>query len=379
MTKLSTLYKVNSRGSLQEWTIAFGEDNGFGYYEVEWGQMGGKLQKERTVIEKGKNIGKVNETTPAQQAENEARSMWTKKQERSGYSTYLPSGKQFRPMLAKSYNNPGPDLSSLKDGKHVSFPCYYQPKLDGIRCTAEKMSPGFVRLQSRQGKEFTSLSQIQKDLVAQLPQVCGLKFDGELYVHGDEFQDLVSAIKRDKPSASSHLVEYHIYDLYDPNNPEYTFEDRYSLLQDTLQVSDSIKLVKTITLRNQDEVEQTLLDNCNLGYEGIMLRNKEGVYKVDGRSKDLQKVKLFRDEEFVIVGAEENKGKLKGTATFICETSDGAQFKCIPEGSHEQRTEYWDKRDECIGKYLTVRFFSVTTSAKPVPRFPIGVSIRDYE
>ncbi len=41
--------------------------------------------KPHTVISEGKNIGKKNETTPLQQAINEARSAWIKKKE-SGYS-----------------------------------------------------------------------------------------------------------------------------------------------------------------------------------------------------------------------------------------------------------------------------------------------------
>ena len=105
----------------------------------------------------------------------------------------------------------------------------------------------------------------------------------------------------------------------------------------------------------------------------------DGIYKLGHRSYDLLKVKDFQDAEFEIIGGYENKGGQTGQCTLVCKTADGTEFGVKPEGTSEQRKWYWKNLDSIIGKKLTVRFFSWTTSKYPVPRFPIGVGIRDYE
>jgi DNA ligase-1 len=372
---LPLLYKMNSRGKLQTWLIVTYNAK-TPRYEVTHGQLGGSLQTTYTDVAEGKNIGKSNETTPYGQCMMEAKSMWEKKQARNGYSLNKPAQKAFRPMLAKSYAHPGKDLTKLKDGGKITFPCYYQPKLDGIRCCAFRTRTGQTKLTSRQGKEFLSLEHLNQQY-SDIPH--DVLIDGELYVHGEEFQDLVSSIKRDAPSANSHKIEHHVYDAYFSGEPHLSFEDRIAKLEDIVEGLDKVNLVMKGVAAARDEVSDLCNEWCGLGYEGIMLRNFAGAYKVDGRSADLQKVKMFQDGEYIIKGAVENKGKLKGTATFICSTEDGTLFKCIPEGTHAQRSEYWDNKDKYIHKMLTVRYFSMTTSDNPVPRFPIGVIVRDYD
>jgi DNA ligase-1 len=48
-----------------------------------------------------------------------------------------------------------------------------------------------------------------------------------------------------------------------------------------------------------------------------------------------------------------------------------------PEGTIKERERYYREREEYMGKQLTVRFQNLT--ALGVPRFPVGVTIRDYE
>jgi len=390
--KFSPLYKIDSKGKVRVWEISISDGVGlYPQYIIRHGVHGGKMVKTSTDIKVGKNIGRANETTAAEQCSMEAQSLWNKQLNRKGYSQAIPSSgtiQKFSPMLAKSYNKPGTDLTDLKDGHHIGYPCLYQPKLDGIRCIAstDVHSNGAysIYLKSRQNKVFYSLPHICDEIQnMKYFQVTGSKLylDGELYVHGDEFQDLVSAIKRDKPSEDSPKVQYHIYDVYDRDNPDWPCDERMKWLEQNLVTSDTIKLVKAETLNNASEVRTQLDAQIKLGYEGIMLRNTDGVYKARGRSKDLQKVKLFIDEEFEIVDAKENKGKMAGQCTFICKTKDGHTFGVKPEGTDAVRKQYWVdwQAGTLMGKMLTVRFFAWTTSKKSVPRFPVGIAIRDYE
>jgi DNA ligase-1 len=206
--------------------------------------------------------------------------------------------------------------------------------------------------------------------------------DGELYVHGEEFQELIHLIKRDEPHPDSKKIEYHIYDMIDLDKDKLSFSERtvrIKTLAEKAGALNKVVLVTTNVINNETAMKKAQDWAEKNGYEGIMLRNCGAPYKIGHRSHDLLKVKQFQDAEFKIVGAYENKGKQEGQCTIECVTDEGTKFGVKPEGTDEQRRWYWKHKDEIIGKKLTVRFFSWTTSEHPVPRFPIGVSIRDYE
>jgi DNA ligase-1 len=120
------------------------------------------------------------------------------------------------------------------------------------------------------------------------------------------------------------------------------------------------------------------------GNEGLMVRNKQGLYQLGARSYDLQKYKEFQDDEYTIVGFKEGDGLEKGCVIWICEvpsapkgTKDKKQFAVRPRGSHEERAEAFKTASDQIGKKLTVRFQELTDDG--IPRFPVGIAIRNYE
>ena len=191
----------------------------------------------------------------------------------------------------------------------------------------------------------------------------------------------MSAIKRDKPSENTHLVEFHCYDYVAEDRD---FKDRIDELYHMgwwLSEVSTIQIVPTFPVENLDEVVEQNSLWLEDGYEGSMIRNSKGGYQPNRRSPDLQKYKSFMDAEFEIVGAVENKGKMEGQCTFTCVTEDGTEFGCKPMGDESQREQYWIdfQAGKLTGKMLTVKFFEWTTSENPVPRFPVGVIVRDYE
>jgi DNA ligase-1 len=381
------LYKVDNKGKVRVWWIIADDWQLEGppcYYQYH-GVLDGKIQNTYTNVPEGKNIGKANETTAYEQCCLEAESLWTKQRDRKGYSETMPTEKPFGPMLAKSYD---------KDGHHIKFPCYVQPKLDGLRCIGTAVNRK-ITLTSRQNKVFKVLQHVEKEL-ARLP--FNTKWDGELYIHHESFQNIVGAIKRDESNELTSKIQYYIYDFVDDRLP---FKDRLARLNlamdtyiDTLNCAGEIhedgSNLKYLTLQKVPtsicECAEDLVSwhkvYVDAGYEGIMLRNMDGLYKIGGRSQDLQKYKVFMDQEFKIIGAEENKGKLAGTCVFVCTTDDEGIFKVMPEGSEEQRRQYWEDWNSGkikIGDEITVKFFSWSTSTPKVPRFPIGKGIRNYE
>ena len=107
-----------------------------------------------------------------------------------------------------------------------------------------------------------------------------------------------------------------------------------------------------------------------------MLRNRLGLYKND-RSIDLQKYKEFQDAEYEIVQFKEGEGTEKGCVIWVCKTEEGKVFNCRPRGTHEDRIELFKNGSQYIGKKLTIRFQELTDDK--IPRFPIGITFRDYE
>jgi DNA ligase-1 len=282
----------------------------------------------------------------------------------------------YLPMLAHNYE----DYSH-----HLKLPCYGQPKLDGIRCIAISNGDGPLLL-SRKGKWINSVPHINKQLKGIVSSEIAL--DGELYIHGEAFQKLTSSIRKDDPTPESSRIEYHIYDCFSILDSKWSNEDRQLWLKTkcgmfemppTYDFGQNVKLVKTIELKSAKDIQKYHDEQVALGYEGVMLRNIDGLYEINKRSKNLLKLKSFMTEEFEIVGAEENKGRAAGQCSLLCITKDGTQFAVKPEGTDAEREQYWKDKDSLIGKMLTVRFFEYTTSDCPVPRFPVGISIRNYE
>ena len=90
------------------------------------------------------------------------------------------------------------------------------------------------------------------------------------------------------------------------------------------------------------------------------------------------KFKSFTDDEFEIVDYKEGKGNDKGTVIFTCKTNDDYKtFEVRPRGTREERKAMLENIENYIGKYLTVKYFELTDQG--IPRFPVGVAIRDYE
>jgi len=123
-----TLYAANKDGSAQQWSVFVDGST----ITVEYGKHNGKLQTKQTICE-SKNVGKVNETTPEQQATLEAESKY-RDQIRKGYVESIDdvsfSTDKTRVMLAQD---------ASKKPHFVKYPCHTQPKLDGCFTYATKV------------------------------------------------------------------------------------------------------------------------------------------------------------------------------------------------------------------------------------------------
>ena len=375
MMSFPKLYGLPSNGKkIKEWSVSVNKtENDCAVITRIHGFQECKMQKTKKEITKGKNIGKKNETTPYQQACNEAQSMW-KKQVESGYKEsieLLRNNQQLLPMLAFDFN---------KRGKDIQFPCYIQPKLDGVRLLAYQKEND-VECVSRTGKVFEYLSHIQSD-IKKLNLGPNMYIDGELFTFELPFEEISGLCRKQEKTDKVQQLEFHIFDIFDSTDLDCPFSKRHELLQDlSAQIKKhklkSLKVVETSSCADKDQMLKFHQEYMMQTYEGVILRNADGPYQPGYRNKNIQKYKEFMDEEFEITGAESGVGLEQDCAIFTCKNGAGQEFSVRPRGSRELRKEYLRNIKSIIGKMLTVRYQNLSESG--IVRFGVGIAIRDYE
>lgn len=386
--KYPKLFKLTSTGKIQEWEI-FTEENKIITIQ---GQLEGKKQRYEEIIKKGKNIGRANETTPEQQAEAEAKSKWEQKHNKDYHLTIEECNQKtkianlggYLPMLAHNY---------IKHAeKYLTYPCLVQPKLDGLRCIATKKDDK-IKLWFRSGKEITSMNHIITDLDNVM--INGDIFDGELYIHNEDFNSFTGAIRANKNlnPEITNKIQYHVYDF--PRIKKLTeqdsFSERFKLFNPLhLTLASTIK-VETIKVNNFEEAIKLYKDFIDKGYEGIIFRNIDMPYE-QKRSHSLLKYKEFIDDEFIIISAEEGKGKLAGhVGSFVCKIEPNrilkdigdrefkfpdteGRIKAKMEGELSLLKHLYNNPNEYLGKALTIKYQNLSKDG--IPRFPVGKNIR---
>ncbi len=260
---------------------------------------------------------------------------------------------------------------------------YIQRKYDGIRCIAY-LKNGEVIMESRKGVAFQNFEVLREELkkmFSKLPST--FYFDGELYTNKYDFEVLCGLVRltekkvKNEDKERINQIEYHIYDYVDTNDLNKIYKERYEYLEDFLSKNPSplIKKVPTEKITKLEDIKQKHDQYIQEGYEGIMIRDKNGPYEVQKRSKYLQKYKEFMEEEFKIIGFSEGSGDEKGCVLWNCETKDGGLFTVRPKGTKESRMELYNNGNKYVNKFLTVIFQEY--SAEGIPRFPVGKGVRD--
>jgi DNA ligase-1 len=364
-------------GKSKLWSIRVYECENYSVIETTHGYYGGKMQINSKHITMGKNIGKKNETSHYQQACSEAQTIWQKKKETGYISSIEDMAIEPESTLKMVDDNvPSPMLAHdfNKRGHNIDFPCYVQPKLDGVRCIA---MVGSEHLFSRNRKIFPHLQHIIEEINT-LPD--GFILDGELYSTTLGFQEIVGLVKKEtlSPEDKNKLLEIHYY-IYDVVIENVSFEERWyqSCGYFTEGQYQYLKPVQTEVCDSIEDMKRKHNEYILNGFEGIMLRNKKGHYR-NVRSVDLQKYKEFKDEEYRVIGFKEGQGLEEGCVVWICSTPTDKTFLCRPRGTRIERQKLFQNGNHYIGQYLTVRFQELTDD--DIPRFPVGIAFRaQYE
>lgn len=234
------------------------------------------------------------------------------------------------------------------------------------------------QLISRQGKPFTCLDHIIKD-IERLPNHENYMFNGELIrknydnlSDNDNFQIGTGIINSDDSDKS--CIKFVIYECI-PNEEFRKGESKLKYKARREQVlnplttaisqlqTDNIEVIPIIYEGTDKSVIQPLLDKADKnGWEGLML-NKDTKWK-NKRNNGILKVKSFKDVSLRVIDIEEGTGRNKNKlGAVVCKYNDNT----VNVGSgftDKQRIYYWQHKDEILNKIVDVKYKEVTTDKK---------------
>lgn len=269
------------------------------------------------------------------------------------------------------------DITSLENLKEDWV---IEPKLDGLRCIGIYKN-GEVSFCSRNNKPLYNLESIGEELKI-LIQRSGsigeaLVFDGEIYA--GNWNDTISVVHAKKAVDTSKL-KYYIFDVVDFKSWSEKTSAPLSLrrvaLEGKVGLSDKIKIISQYRIESIDKVRQQHAQNIKDGFEGSVLKRLSSKYSY-GRSKSWVKWKEEITLDVLVEGYEEGTGRNEGRlGAFLCDL-DGKKLKVGGGYSDEQRDDFWNRKDDIVGKIIEIKGQEITKDG--VVRFPVFLRERVYK
>lgn len=254
------------------------------------------------------------------------------------------------------------------------WPVLTQPKLNGERCR-------FVNglLLSSTEQVIYSVPHINEALKKYVEWCTSHKkpvfeLDGELYVHGMDFEEIHSRVSRTENLHEDYAsIEFHVFDIA-TDEPKFLQATRLSILGSfqPLFENSSIKIVPFQLAHSYEEMLEHFDFFLEQGYEGIIIRHPFASYK-RSRSTMCLKFKPKKQDDYVIVGFNEETDKngtpknRLGTLT-LASGSSGDTFSVYSGFDDFLRDELWKVKESLIGKTITA-YYQCLTNTNHVPAF----------
>lgn len=386
---VKTLWGLDKKGGFKVWDIEV-KDGLYGdaYLVINHGKEGGKQTEKSDYF--GCGSGKQGRNA-LEQAVSEAEAR-IKKQTDKGYRENKDDlgSLDVLAMLAADYR---------KQGHRIEYPCYGSVKYDGVRALAKKRN-GIVTLESRTSQPY-DIPHLTRILDIHMQD--GDIWDGEVYVHNYELQDIVSAVKRTDPEKEiakakraydkddseqneaavieailvgelRQKLQFHIFDVVSDK----PFSERVRDLDELCGipvVSPCIQITEYGYIGSEEAMKEHHKWAVSNGYEGSMLRNFSGLYESGKRSASLQKYKSYLDSEFIILDVVPDK---QGNGVFICQNDLNNLTFQVVMGSMAERLSALDSKEEFKGKHLTVQY-QARYKDTLLPQFGTGKGVREGE
>ena len=374
------LYKRNAKGEPIGWEIV-DKDNTI---EVSYGIVGGNCHTEvleKKLVKADEYLSRIKAKRKegykeVSELKDNAPETFTDRISLINYlKTYLPKNNTTSdgfvlPMLAKV----------LKDNKPFTKASFLgQYKINGVRCiigaekTTDMFKPIKLKYWSREGTEWNQLSwmdelilpNLNDDLIdAMLDENACL--DGELYLPGQTVNNINSFVKN--PSLPQHkLLQYWCYDVL-IENMTYEYRNNFRLanikricytfdtIDQHLNNKSQLVLLPDTIINSLDDATRFRDKFIGLGFEGLIVRNKESEYQFGKRNSAMFKYKRVDDAKFKIVDIVP-EGIRKDLCKLVLQNDINTnQFECTINASHAYQEMILKEKDKYIGKYAIVEF-----------------------
>ena len=289
-----------------------------------------------------------------------------------------------KPMLAKQ-------VDKVTNKSIFNKEWYASRKIDGLRALIYMGTDGELHTASRGAMNYdAAMYEIlsHPTLIKLFKENPGLIMDGECYHHGYSLQKLNSIARTQKTAVDYEVLQFYWYDIVDINS---TFDERWAYMQDIRDQLNltfeperefkgeelRIQFVPQILVSGYDNMIKLHNDYVEDGWEGLVIRDPDKVYRPNGRTNDMIKIKCYKNSEFLITGYDLG---LRGTEdmVFTLVTKDGIEFKAKPWGDREQKQWYVDNFEtECLNQYATVKYFYLSDTGCPLQPSVSSIRIKE--
>lgn len=257
----------------------------------------------------------------------------------------------------------------------IEYPCFVQPKLDGIRCV---YFPHLKQFIGRNGRIIPNLNlhdhfEINTDMI----------LDGELYDHSLKFNDIVSVTSSDEKSIPEgfRFVVFNALtkEEWEKQECTTTYLEQTDIISTIVSTSKNIEAITNYEAKCPEQAMHLHYSFLSKGYEGSMVRNKTSKYqwkRVRINEGVLIKIKPFDLVDAEVTGFYEGTSKYQSMLGGLTVRLENGIMTDIGSGfTDSERQEYWQHKDKLIGKWIVVKYTELTPDNNL--RFPIFEGFRD--
>lgn len=253
--------------------------------------------------------------------------------------------------------------------KNLTFPCYSQPKMDGLYVDIVVDDNSKVTVYTRSGQDVTHY--LCPNLKYRLEATTSsIVFQGEVLV----LKDKETGEYLDRKTGNGYLngfeidTDYIVFVVWDCIEYEVwsvaggvdktPYSERLNNLTEVIENLgySSLKLIDTVVCTSSKDIIDHFKSVREQGEEGTVIKSLTGVWK-SGTSKDQIKCKVVFDCELKVVDLKEGKGKYEGSlGALLCQSIDGMIEVSVGSGfTDAQRQQFFDNPELILNRIVTVR------------------------
>jgi len=284
--------------------------------------------------------------------------------------------------VQQSYNI---EKSPLKDNEWFSL----SQKLNGVRGTFFE-----GKIISRQGKEFSGLEHIAREIELLFPDAENWVLDGELVrLNSEGLSDnenfRIGAGILGQDDADKRCIQLIVFDVLPKDDfirgeSELTYSGRLDTIREIREKAEILRLISVsiveilYTGHDAAQIDQYLDKMVSEDKEGLMLNRDSKYYRK--RHNGILKVKRFYTVDLRVFAVEEGSGRLSGKLGAFVVDYKGNSLNVGSGMTDDQRDEFWSVRDDLIGRVVEVKYKEESSDKKTGQfslQFPIFVSLRE--